>query len=224
MNKSEFEELVNLYLDREISVVELERLQEELSASDDRRREFQRRYRLHRATCSALSFETATISGQTTSAAQTPYFRRHTPSLFSGLGIAACFLFVFAISLRIMRDPVDKLDTVIVKTAEPIDQVQYPETQETTVLSSQGSLSSQLRLAGLTPDIAPSDQQLSTVDAEAIRRREAHLQDVIEKVNDYKMYTAIPNQQLVGSSERNYEAPSNSYWPSDFKSSLAVFR
>ena len=100
------------------------------------------------------------------------------------------------------------------------DKAQYSENKELE-MPVQINLSSRLRLAGLTPDIARPNQRLRTVDAEALRQQEAHLQEVIEKVNYYKTYSAIPEQRLVGSS---HEMSSNNYWPAGFTSSLASFK
>ena len=226
MNNLKFEELINLYFDREISDAELKCLKEELATKVERRREFRARYQLHRATCSALFSENATTSDPSVSTNQTNYRRNYTPSMsmLSGLGIAACFLVVFAASTLVMREPANDMDTASMKTSDLPDEAQYLENKESE-LSLPASLSSQLRLAGLTPDIVPSNQQLSAVDTEAFRQREAHLQDVINKVNHYRTsYTEIPELQLTESSERTYEESSYNDWPAGFKSSLASFR
>lgn len=219
MNEAKFQELVNLYFDREISAAELVSLNKELAEKADRRREFQSRHRLHRATCSVLSFEDKAIPVQTASAG------RYLPPVLSGLGIAACLLFVFVTSMLIMRESVEDADLIAAKTSDSLNEVEYSNNAGLK-LSSQGSLSSQLRLAGLTPDIAPSNQQLSVVDTEALRQKEVHLQDVIEQVNNYRTYSAIPEPRLVESSARAYETTLSNYWSTStsFKSSLAGFR
>lgn len=223
MNESKFEELVNLYFDQEISAAELECLKKELATKVDRRREFQSRYRLHQATCSALSPGNVKISEPVVFTAQKTYKRRYIPSIMSGIGLAACLLVVFATSILVTREPASNVDTFVAETLDSSDELQYVENQDLE-LQFQGSLSSQLRLAGLTPDLAPSNQQLSRVDADALRQREAHLQNVIEKINRYKMYSAMPEQRLIEPFERTYEAPSSNHWPSGFKSSLASFK
>ena len=219
MNETKFKELVNLYFDREISAAELLSLKKELAEKTDRRREFQSRYRLHRATCSALSLEDNEMPEQTASA------RRYLLPILSGLGIAACLLFALATSVLVLDESSEDVGLLTVKTSDPLNEVEYSN-NEKLKLSSQSSLSSQLRLAGLTPDIAPSNQQLSAVDVEALRQKEAHLQDVIEQVNNYRTYSAIPEPRLVDSSARTYEAALNNYWSTStsFKSSLAGFR
>ena len=55
MRNSEFEELVNLYLDNEITEEELRLLHLELRAAPTRRRTFESYYRLHQASCVVLS-------------------------------------------------------------------------------------------------------------------------------------------------------------------------
>lgn len=222
MNESKFEELTNLYFDREISADELKCLKDELAANADRRREFQFRFRLHKATCSALSCENAALSEQSSErpANDRP---KHLPSLALGFGMAACFLVLLATSIFFMREPLDNADTFVAELSNPADELSYAENQEADS-QFQGSLSSKLRLAGLTPDISSFNQQLSRVDTEALNRRQAHLQDVIKRVNRYQTYSAIPETQLVESFERNYETSSDSYWPTGFKSSLASFK
>lgn len=227
MNESKFEELVNLYFDREISDVELECLKKELAARAGRRREFQLRYRLHQATCSALLAETITLSEERegVSIAQTTGRSRYTPSLMLGLGMAACFLVLLTTSILIMRESANKADTFIAKTSNTPEEVRSVENQEPD-LPPQGSLSSHLRLAGLTPDLAPSNQELSRVDTEALRQRAANLQGMIKQIDRYKLYSAIPEQPLVDSFDRTYETSHNTFrsTPASFKSSLASFR
>jgi hypothetical protein len=224
MNKSKFEELVNLYFDQEISDAELECLKKELATKSDRRSEFQFRHQLHRATCSALSSVKMIDFERAATASDTTYQRRYTLSMLSGLSVAACLLIVFATSILLTRDPANDMDVVYVKTANPSDEeTQYSENKKLE-LPSQGSLTSQLRLAGLTPDIAPSNQQLSAVDTEALRQREMHLRNTIELLDNYETYSAMPESQLIGSSGHIYEASSDIYLSSNFKTSLASFR
>ena len=224
MNNSKFEELVNLYFDREISGAELECLKEELAANLDRRSEFQLRHQLHRATCSALSSVKTVNFDQAVATPSTTYQRRYTLSMLSGLSVAACLLIVFATSILLIREPANDIEMVSVKTSNPSDrETQYSENKRLE-LPLQGSLTSQLRLAGLTPDIVPSNQQLSTVDTEALRQREMHLQNTIEKLDGYGTYSAMPEPQLIESSEPLYEVSSDNYWPANFKTSLASFR
>jgi hypothetical protein len=222
MKESKFEELVNFYFDQEISAEELECLKKELATKVDLRREFQSRYRLHRATCSALSPQNVKLSEPVVFTAQKTYQARYMRSIMSGIGFAACLLVVFATSILVMREPASNVDTFVAETLDSSDEVQYVENQEQE-LQFQGSLTSQLHLAGLTPDLAPSNQLLSRFDADALRQREEHLQDVIEKIDRYKMYSAMPEQRLIEPFERTYEAPNN-HWPSGFKSSLASFK
>ena len=224
MNESKFEELVNLYFDREISGVELEYLKKELVARADRKREFQIRYRLHQATCSALSTEMVTVSEEGAAIAQATGRSRYTSSLMLSLGMAACFLVLLTTSILIMRESASNQDIFIAETSNTPGEVRSIENQETD-LPLQGSLSSQLRLAGLTPDLVPSNQKLSRVDTEALRQRAANLQGMIKQIDRYKLYSAMPEQPLVESLDRTYET-SNTSWsmPTGFKSSLASFR
>lgn len=225
MNESKFEELVNLYFDREISGAELECLKKELAARADRRREFQLRYRLHQATCSALSTETILFPRKSESIGQATGRSRHTSSLMLGLGMAACFLVLLTTSILIMRESANKADTFIARTLNTPSEARSIENQEPD-LPLQGSLSSQLRLAGLTPDLAPPNQELSRIDTEALRQRSANLQGMIKQIDRYKLYSAMPEHPLVESFGRSYETSSNSSWtmPASFKSSLASFK
>ena len=217
MNKSEFEELTNAYFDREISTTELARLKKELAENVDRKREFELNYRLHQATCSVLSNKNPSFSEQDASKISSPNRLKYRSSLTFSLGMAACFLVLLATSILVTREQANNLDTFVEETSDLPDEANYSGNQESE-LPLQGNLSSQLRLAGLTPDIAPANQQLSRFDTEALRQREAHLQDMIQQVDPYRIYSAIPEQRLVESSGHIYEAPAG------FKSSLASFK
>ena len=223
MNESEFEELTNLYFDREISDAELKCLKKELAANVNRRHEFKSRYRLHKATCSALSGVGMRLSDRIISKSTETNRTEYHPSLKFGLAMAACLLVLLTTSILIMRESVNDVDTFLAETSGVTDEA-YDAANPKPDLPFKGNLSSQLRLAGLTPDIVPANQQLSRVDTEALRQREAHLQNVIEKIDQYKVYSAISRPQLVEYAERNYEADSSNYWPKGFKSSLASFK
>ena len=223
MNKSEFEELINLYFDREISAKELKCLKKELATNASRRHEFKFRYHLHQATCSVLSAEDVRFSGQAIAKNLAADQAKYRPSLTFGLGMAACLLVLLTTSILIMREPTNESDTFVVKTSNSPEEVRSVENQALDI-QFQKNLSSQLRLAGLTPDIAPSNQQFSRVDTEALQKRDTHLQDIIEQMNRYRTYSAVLQPQLVESSGRTYESPSSSQWPKGFKSSLASFK
>ncbi len=222
MNDSEFEELVNLYFDQEISAADLVSLKQELSGDAERRHAFKVHYRLHKATCSVLSNKHECCGGNAPEKGRT-HLSRWTLGTLSGAGMAACFLLMFSISLIVVHEPASDESVFSEKPAafsDPMDQV------ETGKLEPQlrGNLSSQFRLAGLTPDISPSDQQLRRIDTEALQQKKAHLQSMVEQMDRYKKYTAMPKPTVFESFEHTYGGTaSGSYLPVGFKSSLASF-
>ena len=220
MNKSKFEELVNLYFDREISAEELDCLREELAARADRRCEFQSYYQLHQATCSALCSEDEKVTDQFVQLVQTDQQKRYVPSILFGWGVAACFLAVFATSILFLRESSDNTGSIDLEISGSFDESRYLENRNKE-LSSKNLVPSQPRLAGSAPDLTSSDRLLSAVDSELFQQKERYLQGIIKKINNYETYSSMPEQQFLKSSEDFYES---NYWATGFKSSLASFK
>ena len=95
MNNGEFIELLNLYIDQEISPEDALRLEAEVMSNPERRRIYQDYCRMQKA-CTMLSekFATAEDSGSRRQALAEPV-RWHFGTIAGGLAAAACLLVVF---------------------------------------------------------------------------------------------------------------------------------
>jgi hypothetical protein len=222
MNDATFTELVNLYLDQEITSGEIKLLREALAASPTRKAEFEARYRLHRAMRMAVASEAEEAAlfrdlaiKKTTQASRLTIW-------VLGSGVAACATMGF-----VLLRPVILESNVIASASElvdvsGIDSARFAANQAAGA-PARGSLTSQLRLMGLTPEMAPSERQLSSVDVEAQQQREARRRSEIERMNQYKDYSAMPDPQLFDLIEQTTRETQNQTWPAGFQSSLASF-
>lgn len=219
MNELKFEELMNLYFDREISVDELKQLKKELGANADLKREFKIHYRLHRAACSVLSNRESSALKRAKCEIN---YSSHKPSVAFGLVMAACFLILLTTTTLVIRDTDRKLST---KVSMPLTQMYGITDRKPDNLPIQENFSSQLGLAGLTSDIVPSDYRFSLTEMRALRQKEIHFQSMIEQMNPYEDYSTKFESSFIESAMRtNYEKPGSSgYWPAGFKNSLASF-
>lgn len=225
MNEAKFTELVNLYFDREISSVEIGLLREELAASPVRKNEFEARYRLHQAMRMAVAPEALEVAQfRELTAKKTTRASRLTIWVLSS-GIAACV----SVGFVLLRPVLEESSSVA--SAEELTELarsgmeRFAATQEPGE-SRRGSLASQLRLMGLTPEIAPVECQLSSVDVEALRQREARRQHEIDRMNQYEAYSAMPEPRLFESLEhptRESQSQQQQRWPAGFQRSLASF-
>ena len=220
MNDSKFTELVNAYFDREITFAELECLRKELAANSERRHEFEIRYRLHKAMCAALSVDGI----KTTRHDKLIFQKADWTNIFVGLfgfGIAACVAVSLILSVSIFRETNSKLQ---LSNRDLLNRSEIERYVENRVVRehSRGSLASQLRLMGLTPDIVPDEPQLSNVDMESLRQREILRQRAIDRINQYKMYSTLSNLKLNASQSSDAETNSQ-LLPAGFQSTLASF-
>lgn len=223
MNEAKFTELVNLYFDREISSTEIELLREELAACPTRKCEFEARYRLHQAMRMAVAPQALEVAQFRELAAKKTTRASRLTIWVLGTGVAACVSVAFVLLRPVIRE-----SSSVATAGEPTevarsDLERFAATQDASE-SRRGSLASQLRLMGLTPEIAPVEHQLSSVDVEALRQREARRQHEIDRINQYKAYSAMPEQRLFESLERpTRESQAQQRLPAGFQSSLASF-
>ena len=223
MNDAKFSELVNLYFDREVSSDDLEWLQQELVANPARKREFDARLRLHQAMRMAVASEVEQVAKFRELGAQKATQASRLTALVFGSGIAACAAVGFILFNPVIQesDAVASADEVL--GLERSDMQRFAVTQMQPE-SRRGSLASHLRLLGLTPNMAPADRQLSGVDHEALRQREAHRQYEIDRINQFKDFLAMPEPRLFESlDDDSVRAAQPQRWPAGFKSSLASF-
>jgi hypothetical protein len=222
MNEAKFTELVNLYFDREISSAEIELLRESLAACPDRKCEFEARYRLHQAMRMAVAPEALEVAQFRELVAKKTTRASRLTVWVLGSGIAACVTF----GVVLLRPVIQESSSVA--TAEELtevarsDMARFAATRGATE-ARRGSLASEWRLMGLTPDMAPAERQLSGVDVEALRQREARRQREIDRMNQYKAYSMMPEPQLFESLQRPDRESQTQRWPAGFQSSLASF-
>ncbi len=222
MNEAKFTELVNLYFDREISSAELELLREALAVSPTRKCEFDARYRLHQAMRMAVAPQALEVAQFRELAAKKTTRASRLTVWVLGSGVAACVTFGVVLLRPVIRE------SASVATAEELAEVARSDMARFAATrgpaeSRRGSLASELRLMGLTPEMAPAERQLRGVDVEALRQREARRQREIERMNQYKPYSAMPETQLFEHLERPVREPQAQRWPAGFQSSLASF-
>lgn len=174
MRDSEFKELVDLYLDKEIDGAGIERLRTVVTADESRRREFEAACQLHHAMRLALGKEVAANEARN----PLPFHR-----LLVTAGMAASFVlggFLLAPAFNETGD-VDSLDEAVTVASKlsnasysvdnlPVSlQRQLAEMQDVQTKKMSTSLAARLRLAGLSPELEPTDVRLKNVQLEARR-------------------------------------------------------
>ncbi|MFQ3225791.1 MAG: hypothetical protein ACI8Z5_002055 [Lentimonas sp.] len=223
MNDAKFTELVNSYFDREITSSDLEWLQQELAVSPTRKREFEARLRLHQAMRMAVAAEVDEVARFSELGARKAAQASRLTAIVFGSGIAACAAVGFVLLKPVIRES-EEVATIEEISAIARSDVQRFEATQSLPESRRGSLASHLRLLGLTPDMAPAERQLSGVDYEALRQREARRQYEIDRINQFKAFSAMPEPILFESLDDNPARGAQAQrWPAGFNSSLASF-
>ncbi len=221
MNNAQFTELVNMYFDREISTVEIDLLRAALRGSEQRRAEFEVRYRLHQAMQMALEPEVRKVEKSRELLAESKLRASRTTVCVLSSGLAACLLLGVTFFHPAITEP------SVLASGEEISEVDHTDIKRYAALreaikSRRGSLASQFRLMGLTPDIAPEVRELNRVDLEAMRHREAIRQLEIDRINQYKAYSTLSDPRLLETLNPMI-APPKTRWPAGFHSSLVSF-
>jgi hypothetical protein len=223
MNDAKFTELVNLYLDREISSADITLLRDALIASPARKREFEARARLHQAMRIAVAPEARQVAHYRELIVQKTIRASRITIGVLGSGIAACMIF----GVVLLRPVIQESSSVIAK--DEFSEIAVSDIARFAASKGhsewrRGSLASELRLMGLTPDSAPIERQLRGVDVEALRQREARRQREIERMNQYQSYMVMPESRLFESVGPPVGKPHTMHdWPVGFESSLASF-
>lgn len=240
MTEETFTELVDLYLDEEISESDLKRLKSEVSADSQRRKIFVERKRLHMAMQLALNPQLSAGSGS-------GVFQkcvRPSPSAFGwfiGTGLAASLAFAlvfFAATLSERTDatafgagPVtadtsasDFLDQALSKWSSDAELKRYATRQQQGLTNERASLAAQLRLMGLRPELTPQDKELKTIDLSALQTEPSRSQ--AELLTALQRHSVMPEARILqfdAQSDFRTEAESQSYG-GGFQSSLISFR
>ncbi len=222
MNEAQFTELVNSYFDQELSSREVEWLGDELAGNPDRRREFEARYRLHQGMRVALAADALKVEQLRARAVRKTFHAARLGVWVLGSGVAACVtLGVLVLSPALQEAAGDVTADGGAEMAR-VDMDRFAATRAAGE-ARRGSLISELRLMGLTPEMAPVGRQLRNVDVEAMRQRQASRKRVIDRIDQYKAYSAMPESQLFESLGRPTRESAAQRWPAGFHSSLASF-
>lgn len=224
MNKSKFDELTNLYFDREISVAEIECLKEELAKNADRRREFQLHYRLHQATCSALSSaENPEFIHEVISVEESAVRGKHRPSVIFGFGMAACFLVLFLVSVSITRELADTTEELAAETSDSLGKNVYVDNAEPDV-PLRKSVSPEFLFSAFSSDNSLLNEPFGRVDTGNLHQGNLYFHEMAEPSYLYEADALTPVIQEAGLLDHPYQTSHDSYWPTGFKSSLASFK
>ena len=177
MNDREFKELVDLYLDKEIEGKSIQRPMDAIAADPCRRREFDSACQLHHAMRLALGKEVAANE------ARSPLPHRRWQV---ALAMVASFV-LGAFFLAPAFHESDHIESLVMELSDPSSQSGGEDSMKTLPKSfqnylgrlsrkdaekSHSSLAARLRLAGLSPDLAPLDARLQAVE---IRSHNVHL-------------------------------------------------
>lgn len=224
MNEAKFSELVNLYVDQEISAQELHCLQQELSLSPARQREFDARCRLHRAMRLAMAADARTTDKRCDLSRQQTARANRLIAWIAGSGVALGLSFaVLLLSLMAWQSLLEPDNSSYLETPLLGSDLERFAMHQAVASSRRGSLAAHLRLLGLSPELAPADDRLSSVDLQAMRQREAYRQVEIERMDRYKAYSAMPAPKLFDYTEHLVPVRQESRWSAGFKSTLAGF-
>ncbi len=170
MTDDAFQELINLYLDGELSPEDEERLSAEINASPERSRQFHEACRLQDAMQMVL--DPQALQPKDLEAPQ-PWGR-----VILGLGVAASLAVgaLFLVQSFVVKDGVgESADASVNAIADHLRNIRVVEIQRYVAVRKHSphscSLAAQLRLVGLMPDMAPADRELQPVQCSAVVRR-----------------------------------------------------
>lgn len=225
MTDEKFTELVNLYFDNEISSVDFAGLQKELSLNPARKREFEERHQLHQAMRAALNpgkFELASEASQS---------RSGLPRWLFASGLAACASFgLLLLVLALSNSGVWTAGStgVEVVTEEELLEFGAAEMERYTAIQREasrrrGSLTAQLRLLGLKPEMTPPVRELQGVDLASLKTQDDLRTRQAALLNQQKVHSTMAQPQLFEALNRPVPAEQTSRWPSGFGASLASF-
>ena len=240
MTEDKFTELVNLYLDKEISEYGLAQLKSELAANAERKDDFAGRCRMHQAMRMALNSQSPRRSykfWRYGSNSLSPSSHKVTtfPRWIMNTGFAAILALSFAPLMPVFRDtPAVSLQPTLkgveVEDLLEVDMLnsigfqeirQFVNMQAQRKDNQQASLATQLRLLGLSPELTPMKKQLRFF-SEAAAQRPDVVRDHTEFLAEVQKISVMPPPQIlrVESMQSEPSAP----WPRGFQSSLASFK
>lgn len=240
MTEDKFTELVNLYLDKEISECGLAQLKSELAANAERKDDFAGRCRMHQAMRIALNPQSPRRSYKFwrygyNSLSSSSHKMTTFPRWIMGTGFAAILALSFALLMPVFRDTPavtsqPTLNGVEVKDLFEFDMLKsighreiwrFVNMQAQRKDNQQASLAAQPRLLGLSPELTPMKKPLRFI-SEAAAQRPDVVWDHTELLAEVQKMSVMPPPQIlrVESMLSEPSAP----WPRGFQSSLASFK
>lgn len=238
MTDETFTELVNLYLDKEISEQDLARLKEELSASAHRREIFVERNRLHRAMQLVLN---PSEDGVTQPASNekcptvTPFRWFIGTGIAASLVIGALFLTSPVMDRGETYSPTGGVESASASAADFLEQAlskwgsdaelkRYASRQEQGLANERASLAAQLRLMGLRPELTPSDKELRAINLAALESEPTRSQ--AELLTALQRHSVMPEARILRYETQEDAAAKSELksYGSGFQSSLTSFR
>lgn len=228
MTEEKFTELVNLYLDKEISAEDLERMKAEISANSERKRVFVDRCRLHKAMRMALEPDHSRSGGSSSSWSSVSGPGVFVPRWLLLSGAAASLVLGFMLLSPLYKSVSSSggnatwVDAALQKLS-PEEEViplqkselrRYASVREHRQANPRASLVSQMRLMGLRPEHTPQDKQLERIDLAAIYKP-------VQQVNQAELFRSI--QALKATSQAKFiqinGADDSSAWPRSWSNS-----
>lgn len=220
MTDERFRELVNLYLDDEISTAELREFSAALAAHAGRKADFQQRCRLHRAV--RLVYDPQPVSSSSSVA----------PSLggrfMFGVGLVACVALAVVVTPSLLEDVV----SVALYEVEPL------EAEDAADLSLAGldrfasrprvavsdvelaSVTAHLRLLGLRPELLSQPQALQSVNPASLQPRDTQARE-LERFSQWSQASAGLDVSSSRSALRTNHSPMRM---GGFQTSLVGFK
>lgn len=238
MTDETFTELVNLYLDKEISEEDLARLQAELAIDPERQQSFRERCRLHRAM--QLALNPGLSQSQRARQARRP--TGPSPARWlSVAGLAASLIVAFALIPILLTEQSESslggiganpsgVSIPGVDSDYLLDEIsladvrRYASRHEKKLANHRASLAAQLRLMGLRPELIPQDKDLRPVDLAAIQPKPTRSQ--AELLTELQRQTVIPKPRILRmeNTEGSNMAQGSQGYSSGFSASMVSFR
>ena len=240
MTEDKFTELVNLYLDKEISECGLAQLKSELAANAERKYDFTESCRMHLAMRMALNPRSPKRSyefwrNESNSLSPSSHKVATFPRWIMGTGFAASLALSFALLMPVFRDTPAVSSQTIIKVVEVenlfevdlLDRTSHQEirrfanVQAQRNANQQASLATRLPLLGLSPELTPNKKQLRFISAATTLHPEV-VRGHAELLSEVQKMSAMPPPQIlrVESMQSEPSAP----WSGGFQSSLASFK
>jgi hypothetical protein len=252
MTEEKFTELVNLYLDKEISERGLADLQSELADNDQREALFQERCRMHQAIRLAMNPGKSNRSGSrrssrsgqpsqprraasTSTRVDDATFVSTVPRWIMGTGVAACFALGITLLIPVFRDTTEfasqpelegvKSDELVEE--DPLDRIGRNEMRRFASIQDQRAANRRASIAAQLRlmGLRPEftpDEKHLRPVSVAATHRPEPARSHADLLAEVQKISAMPATKILRVESLQAEPPLR--WPSGFQSSLASFK